>query len=76
MASVALRRLLFLSPVLKQIFQASTSSNSTKPGYNSSGISLMLAEIVGQNRHQRFLNPLLAKLFNINPMRFNRSNRG
>ena len=76
MASVTLRRLLFLSPVPKQISQASTSSNSTKPGSNGSGLSLMLAEIGGQSRHQRCLNLLVAKLFNINPMRFNRSNRG
>jgi len=46
------------------------------PYIKSSGISLMLAEIVGQSRHQRCLNLFVAKLFNINPMRFNRSNRG
>ena len=76
MAFVALRRLLFLSPVPKQISQASTSSNSMKPGYNGSGLSLMPAGIGGQSRRQRSLNPFVAKLFNINPMRFNRSNRG
>jgi hypothetical protein len=76
MASVALRRLLFLSPVPKQISQVSTSSNSMKPGYNGSGLSLMLAGIGGQSRRQRCLNPFVAKLFNINPMRFSRSNQG
>lgn len=70
--SVALRRLLILSPVPKEISQASTSSNS----YNGSGLSLMLAEIGGQSRHQRYMNPFVAKLSNINPMLFNRSNRG